>query len=422
MSGSMYAAISGLNASQAMLGVVSQNIANVDTVGYKASSISFAQSLMQTLSGGSAPTAASGGTNPMQVAAGGAVTTGGIDINTSEGTLQSTGINTNLAIQGKGMFIIQTPQGTSYSRAGNFTIDAAGNLVTPQGGKVMGWTAAQVRSGTQTATNIGPVTVPPNTSMAPKASTTIGLNGNLDSVLPSGSTGTSTTVDIPVTLYDSLGNPQQVTLAFTGPTATSAGGTSWQVGYYKGSTATGTPTSLGTLAFDANGNVTTWPTGTIAFTPTDGAAALSVQLSQAKSQVTGYAASSSLTASANGNAPGALVNFTVGANGVLSGTFSNGLTQSIGQVGLANFANPAGLLNAGQNLWQQSPNSGVPQIGQAASGAFGSLAAGTLEGSNVSLANEFVNMVIAQQGYQANAKVISVSQALRTTLTNAIAP
>ncbi len=133
MSGSMYASISGLNAEQALLSAVSENIANVNTVGYKASSVSFSQALQQTLAGASAPTATLGGINPQQVAAGGAVNVGAIGVNMGQGTLQTTGVNTNLAIQGNGMFIMNSSQGTTYTRAGNFSLDANGDLVNPSG-------------------------------------------------------------------------------------------------------------------------------------------------------------------------------------------------------------------------------------------------------------------------------------------------
>lgn len=417
MADSMYAAISGLNAEQALLGVVAQNIANVNTVGYKSSHMTFAQSLMQTLSGGSAPTATNGGTNPIQEAAGGAVNVGGVAVNMSEGTLQSTGINTNLAIQGQGFFIIQTPQGIAYTRAGDFSLDAAGNLVTPQGGRVMGWSGAVVSAKGQTATNLVPIQVPPITTMPPVASTNVTISGNLNSA----DAGTGVTKTVPLTLYDSLGNPQSVILSFTNPTATTGAGVQWTVKYQVG---TGTPTTLGTLSFPANGAPATFTSSApLTVTPTDGASSISITLnSQDFAGTTGYASATNLTAIANGNPPGSLDNFTVGANGTLTGTFSNGLSQPLGQVALANFSNPGGLLNIGQSLWQQSANSGPAIVGQASSGALGSLAAGTLEGSNVSLAQQFVDMVKAQEGYQANSKVISISQANQTTLTNMIAP
>jgi flagellar hook protein FlgE len=136
--------------------------------------------------------------------------------------------------------------------------------------------------------------------------------------------------------------------------------------------------------------------------------------------LTDYAMTTQMTATANGNPAGTLENFSIGSDGTITGSFSNGGTKVLGQIALANFANPGGLLNTGNNLWQQSPNSGTPLVGSASSGQLGAIAAGELEGSNVSLANEFVNMIVAQEGYQANSKVITVAQTLDQTLVNMV--
>lgn len=406
MSGSMYAAISGLNADQSLLGVIAENIANQNTAGYKASSMNFAQALQQTLSGASAPTATLGGINPVQEAAGGAVNVAGVQINTNEGTLQSTGINTNLAVQGQGYFIVQTSQGgLAYTRAGDFSLDANGNLVNPEGDLVLGWSPTTVSNKGQTATNMVPMTIPPNEVQQAVASSNMVVAGNLNSQ--------DTTVSTPVTLYDALGNQVPVTLVFTQASANSQ---SWNVGY-ETSGAT-TPTPIGTLSFTNGGTPTYTSTGSIP----DGSGNNITLTASDFTNVTDYAMSSNLTVTANGNPAGTLENFTIGSDGTITGSFSNGGTKVLGQVALANFANPGGLLNIGNSLWQQSPNSGNPIVGTASTGALGSIGAGELEGSNVSLSNEFVNMIIAQQGYQANSKVISVAQTVDSTLVNAIQP
>lgn len=418
MSDPMYAAISGLNASQSMLGIVGENIANVNTVGYKSSSMAFQQALQQTLSGASAPTATLGGINPVQEAAGGAVNVAGVQINTNEGTLQSTGINTNLAIQGNGYFIVKTSSGgQAYTRAGDFSIDANGNLVDPNGNKVLGWSPTTISNKAQTATNMQPLSVPPNQTDPATASTNIRFSGNLNSQ--------NKTDSIPVTVYDSQGNQIPVTITFTN-TNTSGGGTSWNVGYsYKlPGSSTSTPSSgstqIGTLNCSSTPPTYT-SSASISITPNDGSAPISFPLSSADfANLTDYAMTTQMTATANGNAAGTLQNFTIGSNGTLTGSFSNGGTKVLGQVALANFANPGGLLNAGSNLWQQSPNSGIPLVGTASTGQLGAIAAGQLEGSNVSLANQFVKMIVAQEGYQANSKVITIAQTLDTTLVNMV--
>lgn len=422
MSDPMYAAISGLNANQDMLSMVGENIANVDTVGYKSSSMTFEQALQQTLSGASAPTATIGGINPVQEAAGGAVNVAGVQVNTNEGTLESTGINTNLAIQGNGYFIVRTPQGgLAYTRAGDFSLDANGNLVDPNGDQVLGWSASTIAANGQTPTNLVPMSVPPNVTEPASASSSITFAGNIDSQ--------DTSESIPVTLYDSQGNEIPVDITFTNPTPTTSGagttatsGMQWTVGYSYTPSGSTTPTTgtLGTVDFAATPPTFT-SSGSLTITPTDGSAPMTITLNSGDfSGLSDYAMTTQMTATANGNPAGTLENFTIGSDGTITGSFSNGGTEVLGQVALANFANPGGLLNIGNNLWQQSPNSGTPLVGTASSGQLGSLAAGELEGSNVNLANEFVNMIEAQEGYQANSKVISVAQALDTTLVNMV--
>ncbi|WP_053960237.1 flagellar hook protein FlgE [Sulfobacillus thermosulfidooxidans] len=420
MSGTLYAAISGLNAEQALLGVVSQNIANVNTTGYKSSNMSFAQTMEQTLSGGTSPTATLGGTNPEQLSAGAAVGIGAVDVNMSQGSLQTTGIKTNMAISGHGFFVIKTPTGYAYSRSGDFTLDAQGQLVNPQGYFVMGWTAQNGKLTGETAGNIAPITIQPDMTMLPSATTTMTVTGNLNASLatPAGTSNT-TSRTVPVTVYDSLGNPVTLNVTFSDPQATTNNGVSWTVNV----TDPPSTTSLGsgTVTFNSNGSIASGSTVTVQLTTTDGSTSPQ-QITLNLQGLTSDVASTSLSGTADGYPQGTLANYTIGSNGVITGTFSNGQTQPIAQVALANFNNDAGLVNIGNSLWQQSANSGTAKIGQPASGGFGSIASGALEESNVSLANQFVSMIMAQQGYQANAKVISVDQALDTTLVNTIAP
>ncbi|MCL4495244.1 MAG: flagellar hook protein FlgE [Firmicutes bacterium] len=424
MSGTLYAAISGLNAEQALLGVISENIANVNTTGYKSSSMSFAQMMQQTLSGGTAPTATLGGTNPEQVSGGAAVGIGAVDVNMSQGSLQTTGIKTNMAISGHGFFVIKTPNGYAYSRSGDFTLDAQGQLVTPQGDFVMGWMAQNGQLTGESQGNISPITIQPNMNMAPSATTSVSVNGNLNAALATAASSTATTSgstvrNVPVTVYDSLGDPVTLNVNFSNPTATANSGTSWTV------TVTEPPSTTalgsGTVNFSNSGAITSGSTVSLSLQSTNGSATPQ-KVTLNLNGLTADAAATSLSGTAGGYPQGTLSNFTIGHNGVITGTFSNGQTQAIAQVSLANFNNTAGLLNVGNNLWQQSANSGTAKIGQPGSGGLGTISSGSLEESNVSLANQFVSMISAQQGYQANAKVISVAQALDTTLVNTIAP
>lgn len=426
MSGSLYAAISGLNAEQALLGVVSENIANANTTGYKSSHVTFGQAMEQTLSGGTAPTATLGGTNPEQISAGAAVAVDGVNLNMSQGSLQTTGISTNMAIQGNGFFVVKSPQGMQYTRAGDFTLDAQGQLVNPQGSLVQGWTAVNGQFTGESAGNVGPIVIQPGMTMNPSATAdpstgtaAVTVTGNLNAALATAATGTNTERTVPFTVYDSLGNATTLDLNFSSPTVVHAGGTSWTATVTEppSTTALGT----GTVTFSSSGTISGTAPIHVSMTTTDGSKSPQT-FDISLSGMTADAASTQLTATANGYAQGSLSNYTVGSNGVITGTFSNGQTQAIAQVALANFSNNAGLVNVGNTMWQQSANSGTPQVGQPASGNFGSIAGGSVEESNVSLANQFVNMIMAQQGYQANAKVISVAQTLDTTLVNTIAP
>ncbi len=416
MSGSMYASISGLNAEQALLSAVSENIANVNTVGYKASSVSFSQALQQTLAGASAPTATLGGINPQQVAAGGAVNVGAIGVNMGQGTLQTTGVNTNLAIQGNGMFIMNSSQGTTYTRAGNFSLDAAGNLVNPSGEFVQGWNATS--PGTMpntTPTTMSNIKISQGQSIAPAGTTKVTLTGNLNSQTPAPTSSNNQAVTVPVTLYNSLGAAQNAVFTFKPSTATPP---AWSWTCTVGSGSSKTTVGSGNLTFGSNGALT--PSTTTPTLTLTGPGGTTQTVTVNLSALTEYAAQSQVQGTADGSAAGVLDNFSIGSSGAIVGTFSNGLTAQIGQIAMAGFSNPAGLLNVGNGQWQQSGNSGTPQVGTPATGSLGSLQAGVLEGSNVNLANEFVNMIIAQQGYQANAKVITIAQQLRTSLVNMV--
>lgn len=195
MANSLFAAVSGLTAQQAMLDVVSQNIANVNTVAYKGSRVTFAEVMQQTLRGASSPTAVQGGINPEQMGAGGAVGVGSIDVNMSQGSIQSTGRNTDLALEGSGFFVVSGSQGAFYTRAGNFYLDASGNLVTAQGDIVQGWVPNAQGQIVASPTNLSNLQILQGEAMAPSPTTSIQYAGNLDAADSSG-----TVLNVPVTV------------------------------------------------------------------------------------------------------------------------------------------------------------------------------------------------------------------------------
>jgi len=420
MSSALSAAESGLNGSQIALANIAQNLANSNTVGYKQTQTEFQTVYMEQLQGASAPTATSGGTNPVTEAAGSAVDLAATQTDFAEGSLQQTDITSNMAITGNGWFIMQTPTGPAYTRAGDFTINAKGQLTDPNGNLVQGWNAATLNAGAQDAANLQPIVINSNASQAPQASSTMTLSGNLDSSAVGTTAASTTTETIPVTVYDSQGNAINAQLEFSNPVAASGGGVSWTVNLYpEGST---TPYgSAATLTFSNTGAAswTTAPAWTI--TPTDGSkpVALTVPTSDL-SGLTSTASATTATATANGYPSGTLSSYTVAANGTINGTFSNGQTEVLGQVALAQFSNQEGLSASGDNLYTATANSGSAIVGQPNSNGLGSLVDGSVEESNVNLSNQFVQMAAAQENYSANAKVLTIDQTDRQALVNSI--
>lgn len=403
------AAISGLSADQQWMNVISQNIANINTVAYKSSRVTFSQALLATLRGASTPTPTLGGINPEQMGSGGAVNLGTVDVNMGQGSLHSTGINTDLALQGQGFFIVQGPSGVSYTRAGNFYLDANGNLVNAQGDFVQGWVPNSSGQITTGPTNLTNLQILPGEALAPQATTAIDFAGNLNAADASG-----TVLTIPVTTYNSIGAPVPVDVLMT-----DQGGNTWSVSAEaSGSTAA---TTLGTLTFNSSGQMTADTVTT--YTPPATGGGTSPAITLTLTGVTQYASQDSVQAlSQNGFGSGTLTGFTINPDGSITGSFSNGQTKTLGQVAVAGFTNPGGLLNLGNNLWGATNNSGVAQVGPSGTGGRGTIQAGSLEQSNVNLSQQLVDMIEAQQGYTANAKVISVAQVLMQTATGMVQP
>jgi flagellar hook protein FlgE len=404
---SMQSAVSGLQMHQMAMDAIGNNIANVSTPGFKSSSVDFTELFTQTLQGATAPTATSGGIAPAQIGLG--VTLGGIDVNTTQGSLQVTGNNTDLAIQGDGYFVLQNGAGQQvYSRVGNFSIDANGDLVQKgTGDLVLGW---QATNGTIGSTSAPPVAlkIPLDSTVVPTATTSITMGGNLDALSTAG-----TTVTVDEAVIDSLGNTQQVDLTFT---ATATPGTwTWSAG------ASPTFSGTGTITFSNSGAYTsvTGTTITSAATLSDGAAQLVI--TPDFSAMTQYAQASTADApSQNGAAAGSLESETIDNAGNITGSFTNGKTEILGQIALAAFANPGALLQGSDGQLQQSNDSGTPLVGPANSAGRGTIQSGSLEQSNVDLSTEFANMIQVERGYEANAKVITTADQMLQTLTQMV--
>jgi len=386
---SLFSGISGLRSHQTMLDVTGNNIANVNTTGFKASQVQFQDTLSQVLTNAGGAQDGVGGTNPAQVGLG--VRVAGITTSFTQGASQTTGRSTDMMIQGDGFFVVRKGAETYYTRAGSFDFDATGQMVLPgEGALVQGWAA--VNGVVDTNSELTDLRVPAGTTMGAVASTKATYDGNLDSAAAVGTTKTLT-----AKLYDAVGTERTLSLTFTKDT------TGWNVAATDGAAVV----AQQPVTFDADGAITAPTSLTVGGVAVDLTA------------LTGYAGlDTAQAASTDGQAAGTLLSFALGADGTITGAFSNGLKQVIGRIALGSFTNPAGLEKAGGSLYRTSVNSGDAQVGTAGTGGRGSLAGGALEMSNVDLSSEFTSLIVAQRGFQANSRIITTSDEVLNELVN----
>jgi flagellar hook protein FlgE len=408
-------ALSGLNADSQDLSVISNNLANLNTTAFKSAAPTFQDLFYQQIG-------TSGDGNPLEVGAGTQV--GSIPTNFGQGNTESTGVPTDLAIQGDG-FLIGVKGGQEvFTRAGDLSLTAGGLLVAPDGSQIQGFSAVNgVISPSQTP---GPLTVSTGLINPPKATANAQLNLNLDS-----GTAVGGTFSTPLTVYDSLGAAHVLTFTFTKTAANAWSysvtipaaditGAAAPVVIASGTGATG-------LTFNGAGQLTA-PAGPIAMSIpnlADGANTLNFNwnLKDANgngllTQVAG--ASSTSATQQDGFASGSLVSFSIGSDGTIQGTFSNGQTQALGQILLATFADEQGLSRIGANEFVANLASGAPSIGTPGTGGRGTLSGGALEQSNVDISTEFANLILAQSGFQANAKVVTTLDTITQDTINMI--
>ena len=406
MIGSLYSGISGLKTNTSAMAVIGDNIANVDTTGFKTSRVSFANIFNATI-----------GQTRTQIGRG--VTMSGMSSNWNSGTMETTSSVTDLAINGQGMFIVQDPTDNAqyYTRAGNFEFDRDGYLVNQDDYRVQGYPIDPVTGnlGAMTA-----ITMPAGMS-TPSATTEITMGLNLDA-----SAAVGDTYDTTVTTYDSLGNAVELTFNFTNTAANT-----WDY-YVTSSTGAATPAvgAPNQIVFDTSGTLvpaSCTPASanpTIAITGLAGAnmAVTWTYLDTTNAtdgSITGYAANSVKTAQTQDGYPsGMLQGISVDADGVFTGLYSNGTMLSFAQVTLADFASYSGLSKQGSNLYISSLASGaaIPSVPNTA--GVGSIAPSSLEMSNVDLASEFVELITTQRAFQANSKVITTSDEVLAELIN----
>ncbi|HLH08041.1 MAG TPA: flagellar hook protein FlgE [Terriglobales bacterium] len=389
--------LSGLNASSTALATIANNLANLNTVGFKRAQAMFKDLFYQTIG-------SSGSGDPIQVGAG--TTVSKMNTNFTPGSTDSTGVDTDVAIGGDGFFVVEKDGVMSYTRAGNFSKSPDGTLVTADGKQVLGFPAVNgVISQTQ---GLSPLQLGTGTVSPPNATTTANLTLNLDSRL-----GIGESYSTPLTVYDSLGESHVLQFQFTKTAANTWG---YQITIPGADVGAATPQVVhaGSLTFDNAGNLTA-PAVDVAGIAiaglADGAANITFnwQLYQGGAGTITQVASPSSPSSTSqdGFGAGSLQSFTIGSDGLIQGTFSNEKTAILGQLALANFANPQGLLRSGGNNFTATLASGAAAIGAPGTGGRGALTGGALELSNVDIATEFASLIQAQRAFQANARTIT---------------
>ena len=419
--------LSGLDASSQMLSVIGNNIANANTVGMKESRVEFGDLVASAIG--------SDGSN----GAGIGVNTEAISQQFTQGNITVTSNNLDLAINGNGFFQLTLPDGAlAYTRDGQFQLDKNGNIVTATGANVMGYPTDV--NGTPTSITPQPLTVPTTAPIAAQATANITVGLNLDSGTPIASTQTPptpiATYGTSVTTYDSQGNAVPLQLYFTKIDPTNAAQSpigvttpatdQWAI--YNSTTAT---TPIGYMSFGANGALVNTYDATGAVTATPGQ--LPITMANTANTTAGpYSPTLNLSAvteygttfqvanlSQDGYTSGEFTNLAISTSGVITTTYSNGQTlKTGGMIAIANFRNVQGLTDVGSGEYLESYASGAVVLGDPSIGQAGAIQAGAVENSNVNVTSELVNMMTAQQAYQANAQTIKTEDTIMQTLVN----
>ncbi|HTW44918.1 MAG TPA: flagellar hook protein FlgE [Acidobacteriaceae bacterium] len=390
--------LTGLESSTTELNTIANNLANMNTTAFKAQDVNFSDLFYQQIG-------ESGSGDPLEVGAGSQVASTSTDF--TEGSINSTGNQDDMAIggtTGAGFFIVQNGNTTEYTRDGTFTVSSAGNLTTQSGLNVMGYPV--VGGVVNTNAPLTSIQLPVGSAQQPAATQNLSVTANLDSAATVG-----TTVSGQVQLYDSLGQSYDATVTFTN---TGTNTWSYNIALPAGA-STGNVNTTGTLTFDSNGNLIAPATNVngISFTGlADGASNLTFNWnlygSNNQPTITQFATTSDVASyNQDGYTSGQYDGFTVDSSGLISAQFSNGQTAPVGQIALANVVNPQGLSVQGGNLYETTLASGAASVGVAGTGGLGTIQDAALEASNVNISNEFSNLIIAQQAYEASSKAIT---------------
>ena len=457
---SLYSGVSGMQNHQTRLDVIGNNVANVNTTGFKRGRVNFQDMISQQLSGAARPTTEVGGVNPKEVGLG--VMTASIDTIFTQGNLQSTGVSTDVAIQGNGFFILKNGEESFYTRAGAFGLDSEGTLVNPANGmRVQGWMAEELNGEMvlNTAGSTEDIIIPVGTKDPAKATQNVNFACNLNKNTPEILEGASPadiakgTWATEQKIYDSFGNQHTLSVSFTRVVGNP---NQWEVTVNvnpDGETPTETRVGLGTtdgtentflVNFDNNGTLLSVMDSAGNMTNPEGEVILQTSfnvpganpdengnpyrqnlninlgtIGSQKNTITQSASQSSTKAFyQDGYTMGYLDNFKIDSTGTITGVYSNGTNRIIGQLALASFTNQGGLEKAGENTYVESNNSGMANIGVSGIAGKGSLLAGSLEMSNVDLTEQFTDMIVTQRGFQASSKTITTADTLLETVMN----
>jgi len=422
---SLFTGVSGMNAHMDELSVIGHNIANMNTYGFKGSRSYFADLLSQTLEGISGPN---------QVGAG--VQMNGVIKTFTQGAFETTASPLDLALDGNGFFVMRgLDDATYYSRFGGFQMDQDGYLVDPSGNQLQGY---GVDADGNLLSSLDSLQIL-RTTYPPQMTARLSVAANLDSGSElitdpfdetdlDGTTNFQTTV----TVYDSLGNQRPITLCYR-KTSEAVGGNQWEwygvVGENDSLSGNVEIGGQGTLSFDTTGALVSQSTTTSDFNFAGGATpnqfvefdfgSDTTNGGSGLDGVTQYAASSGVySLDQDGYGSGSLQGIAIDDLGTLTGSFDNGMTRTLGQIAVANFQSPSNLQSVGRNLYAESPSSGPVIVGRAGNQGMGLVRPSTLELSNVDLATEFVKMITAQRGFQANSKIVTTSDEVLAELVN----
>ena len=455
---SLYSGVSGLQNHQTRMDVIGNNISNVNTNGFKRGRVNFQDMISQQMSGAAKPTDELGGVNPKEVGLG--MTIASIDNVFTQGNLQSTGVSTDLAIQGNGFFLLKSGEESFYTRNGAFGLDRDGTLVNPANGmRVQGWMAEEVNGQMLVSTAATPedLIIPVGSKDPAKETTNVNFACNLNKNTPEIMEGASAddiykgTWGTEQKIYDSFGNEHMLSVSFR---RVPGNPNQWEAtvqidpdnaDYTQTRVGLGTTDGMGNtflVNFDNYGALASISDSAGNLSNTEGQIVIQTSFAVAESNpdaegnpyrqtlninlgtigsfkdtITQSASKSTTKAFyQDGYTMGYLDNFKIDSSGIITGVYSNGTNRTIGQIALASFANDRGLEKAGDNTYIESNNSGMARIGESGVAGKGTLMAGALEMSNVDLSEQMTDMIVTQRGFQSNAKTIQTADTLLETV------